>query len=100
LFRLPSDPLGTPNPAEFFWNTKFPGLSCLEKTIGVLFASTSEPAPTVGACGEAARNGEWTEVTPGGVACPPTLATLFNPFHVPPGCQPHPYPGKNDHVPE
>ena len=31
---------------------------------------------------------------------PPFIPTLFNPFHVPPGCQPHPYPGKNDHEPE
>ena len=58
MFKLPSDPRGTPNPAEFFWNTKFPGLSSLEKTIGVLFASTSEPAPKAGACGDAARTGE------------------------------------------
>ena len=69
-------------------------------TIGVLFASTSEPAPTAGACGVEARNGECTEVPTGPPANPATPATLFNPLNVPPGCQPHPYPGKKDHVPE
>ena len=31
---------------------------------------------------------------------PLPIATLFNPLNEPPGCQPHPYPGKNDQEPE
>jgi hypothetical protein len=85
-------------------------------TIGVWFARTSDclVAPVAaGACGGVAdRNGEcigffptpFAGTPPVGIVpvaiVPPPIPTLFNPFHVPPGCQPHPYPGKNDHEPE
>src|ERR1700751_4986733 len=82
--------------------------------IGFSFASTSDclVAPATGGCGGAAeRNGEcivslpspFTGTPPVGIvpeAIVPFIPTLFNPLNVPPGCQPHPYPGKNDHVPE
>jgi hypothetical protein len=65
LFKFPSDPLGTPSPAESFWKTKFPDLSACENTIGDLFASTSDfaAAPVAaGAAGRSAgRSGECTE---------------------------------------
>ena len=88
-------------------------------TSGFWFDSTSDDlvAPdAAGACGGVAdRNGECIGFLPTPFAGPdpiappppdpdpaaivPFIPTLFNPFHVPPGCQPHPYPGKNDHVP-
>jgi hypothetical protein len=85
-------------------------------TIGVWFDITSDclvaPA-TAGACGGVAdRNGECIGFLPTpfvgtpavGIVpvaiVPPFIVTLFSPFHEPPGRQPHPYPGKNDHVPE
>jgi hypothetical protein len=109
LFRFPSDPRGTPSPAESFWNTKFPGVLSRENTIGFAFDSTSEglAAPATGAGGAAGRSGECIPLfvtpvmpvpLPAGANPPPAI--LFNPFQVPPGCQPHPYPGMNDHDPE
>ncbi len=88
-------------------------------TIGFSFVSTSDclVAPATGGCGGAAdRKGECigflpspfvgtvpVGIVPVGIVpvaiVPPFIPTLFNPFHEPPGCQPHPYPGKNDHVP-
>jgi hypothetical protein len=80
-------------------------------TIGFSFDITSDGlvAPAAaGACGGVAgRNGAcigflptpFVDIVPVAIV-PPPIPTLFNPFHEPPGCQPHPYPGKNDHVPE
>ena len=102
--RFPSDPRGTPKPAESFSNTKFPSLSGLDITIGLSFAITSEDlvAPDVGGCGMAGRVGEcivllsipFTGIPPPPVGIFPVIMVpfviLFNPLNPPPGCQPHP----------
>jgi hypothetical protein len=112
LFKFPSDPRGTPSPAESFWKTKFPGVLSLENTTGLAFDNTSDglAVPATGADGAGGRSGLCTPpfvtgpvpapAIPVPVGANPPAVILFNPFHVPPGCQPHPYPGKNDHDPE
>ena len=100
-FKSPSDPRGTPSPAEFFSNTKFPGPLCLDIAIGAWFASTIEgvdcpatragPTGRVGACNTPFAAVD--EAMPLPVGANPVAAILFNPIHDPPGCHPHPNPG-------
>lgn len=99
-FKSPSEPRGTPSPAEFFWNTKFPGCVSFDIAIGAWFASTIEgedcpatragPTGRVGACNTPIA--AVVEATLP-VGANPVAAILFNPIHDPPGCHPHPKPG-------
>src|ERR1700733_3578270 len=99
--KSPSDPRGTPSPAEFFSNTKSPGVLSRDIAIGVWFASTIEgelfPGTSAGAAGRVgARTTPFAaavEAKPVPVGAKPLPAILFNPTNVPPGCHPHPYPG-------
>src|ERR1700679_3913260 len=80
LRKSPSDPRGTPSPAESFWNTKLPGFTSLEITIGVCFASTRHGfTPDAATVGGAGRTGDCTTPLVG----PPDDATPFSAVFAP-----------------
>jgi hypothetical protein len=100
LFRFPSVPRGTPNPAESLRKTNEVDDAICEAATGLVFTAIME-----GACG----SGGWPGRR-GGCVCPlppevrpigVSAATLFRPYHSPsPGIHPQPTLSQYAHEPE